>query len=165
MIVELSVNGLNDYYKRLKKASEMLKKMKPKFIEKSLSYIQDKANEHIQTTTGNSSWYVLTHELENSWVINILEKSLINYCSHAAFVEYGTGSVGKGTHPDSGNYSYDVKGHGDEGWFFYDKEHNLHWTKGMEAHAFLFDAVNDYLYHGGFDTIINEVLNEVFGGL
>ena len=120
MIVELSVNGLNDYYKRLKKASEMFKKMKP---------------------------------------------TLINYCSHAAFVEYGTGSVGKGTHPDSGNYSYDVKGHGDEGWFFYDKEHNLHWTKGMEAHAFLFDAVNDYLYRGGFDTIINEVMNEVFGGL
>ena len=30
MIVELSVNGLNDYYKRLKKASEMFKKMRPK---------------------------------------------------------------------------------------------------------------------------------------
>ena len=41
----------------------------------------------------------------------------------------------------------------------------MHWTKGMEAHAFLFDAVNDYLYRGGFDTIVNEVMNEVFGGL
>ena len=39
MIVELSVNGLNDYYKRLKKASEMFKKMKPEIHQKNLYHI------------------------------------------------------------------------------------------------------------------------------
>uniref|UniRef100_UPI0022E27273 hypothetical protein n=1 Tax=[Eubacterium] hominis TaxID=2764325 RepID=UPI0022E27273 len=86
-------------------------------------------------------WYVLTHQLENSWVVDLTKKTLRNICPYSAFVEYGTGIVGAGTHPDSGDYQYDENGHGDSGWFFL--------------------AVSDYYYKGEAERILDELINEM----
>ncbi|MEG0409191.1 MAG: hypothetical protein RR623_09990, partial [Bacilli bacterium] len=91
--------------------------------------------------------------------------TLINDCAYSAFVEYGTGIVGKGTHPDPKNYQYDVNSHGEKGWGFKDKNGNLHFTKGMEAHRFMYNAVNDYCMKGEYKRIFKEAVNKELGGL
>ena len=62
------------------------------------------------STTGGSSWYQVTGKLSRSWIKDYDLGTLINYCGYSAFVEYGTGVAGKGTHPDAQGYQYDVNG-------------------------------------------------------
>ena len=66
-----------------------------------------------------------------------------NDSDHAVYVEFGTGIVGA-RNPYENNtigYKYDIKGHGDKGWYYYD-EHDgqLHWTKGMPSRPFVHDT-------------------------
>lgn len=60
---------------------------------------------------------------------------------YAAFVEYGTGIVGERVphpEPETGNWAYDVNGHGDEGWWYWND--GWHFTKGMAARPFLYET-------------------------
>ena len=68
MKVSLSVNGVNKLLKFSKVLQKDMPTLEKRFVEKSLAFIQERANEYIKATTGNSDWYVLTHQLENSWV-------------------------------------------------------------------------------------------------
>lgn len=62
-------------------------------------------------------------------------------CNHGAFVEFGTGIVGKRNqkHPSQIPWEHDIQGHGDSGWFYYD-ESGRRWTKGMPSRPFLWDT-------------------------
>ena len=63
---------------------------------------------------------------------------------YAIYVEYGTGIVGAGDpHPEAdGNWNYDVKGHGQEGWFYRnDKDGKVHWTKGFISRPFMYNTL------------------------
>ena len=60
---------------------------------------------------------------------------------YAAFVEYGTGIVGeRAPHPgaESDMWTYDVNGHGDEGWWYLNN--GWHFTTGMAARPFLYET-------------------------
>lgn len=61
---------------------------------------------------------------------------------YAAYVEFGTGVVGKGSpHPDPQGYQYDVNQHGDEGWVYYDDyTGKFRWTKGFESRPFMYNT-------------------------
>ena len=80
---------------------------------------------------------------------------------HAAFVEFGTGVVGRGTHPDIAQtvYAYDVNGHGEKGWTYYDpiRERYVH-TKGHKANPFMYHTAQ-YL-----NGIANITAGEVIDG-
>jgi len=59
-------------------------------------------------------------------------------CKHAAFVEFGTGVVGKENPHPTIPRPYDTKGHGEAGWWYFDEdEHRLRWTKGMPSRPFM----------------------------
>ena len=61
--------------------------------------------------------------------------------SYAIFVEYGTGIVGASNpHPEPApGWKYDVNGHGEKGWTYFDEKQNRsRWTKGEPAHAFVY---------------------------
>lgn len=61
-------------------------------------------------------------------------------CPYAIYVEYGTGIVGAASpHPEAeGNWDYDVKDHGEEGWVYRsDKDGKYHWTKGYISRPFM----------------------------
>lgn len=161
MNIPMSVNGIGMFLKYAKTIKSNLPYVEKQFTQRSLEFIKERANEYIRETTGNSDWYVLTHQLENSWVIDIVQQTLVNVCRYSAFVEYGTGIVGTGTHPNSENYQYDQGEHGDSGWFFFDDEGILHWTRGMEAHAYLYNAVSDYYNKGEAGRILSEIVEEM----
>lgn len=69
---------------------------------------------------------------------------IYNVCNHALFVEFGTGIVGsRSPHPhDTIGYSYDVNGHGDNGWYYRDED-GWHWTKGMPSRPFAHDTFEE----------------------
>ena len=164
--LSLSIKSVRETKRKFLFMRNNLPAVKRLFVERSLDYIEERAKEYIRSTVGGSSWYVPTGTLENSWVKNIDTGMLENTCWHAALVEYGTGIIGKGTHPDpASGYQYDVNNHGEEGWFFYDQEGNIHWTRGMVAHRFLYDAINDYYYRGQYKVIFRDVMNELMKGI
>ena len=65
---------------------------------------------------------------------------------YAVFVEFGTGVVGAGQpHPDlPASWTYDVNGHGDSGWWYYDEvTGTLGWTKGFVSRPFMYNTARD----------------------
>lgn len=163
--IPLSINGVNKGKQKLQLVANSLPKVRDEFIKRSLMFIETRAKLYIRSTTGSSDWYELTKTLENSFAKDIKLGTLVNNCFYAGFVEYGTGIIGNGTHPLSKNYQYDMNGHGEAGWFFLDENGVLHWTQGMEAHRFMYDAINDYCERGEFKHIFNEVMDKYIGGI
>lgn len=80
-------------------------------------------------------------------------------CQWAKFVEFGTGVVGENRpHPDTSivGWKYDVNDHGEKGWFYF-RDGEWHWTKGMPSRPFMFETAMD------LKRIIEETAREVFG--
>lgn len=62
---------------------------------------------------------------------------------HSAFVEMGTGVVGKNNPNPNDTYPgwvYDVNEHGEAGWKYIGKDGKWHWTKGMPSRPFMYDT-------------------------
>lgn len=96
--------------------------------------------EYNGSTPNGASWMVITD------------------CPWAFYVEFGTGIVGANSpHPDTSiaNWKYDLNQHGDMGWYYF-KDGDWHWTKGMPSRPFM--------YQTGMDlrTRIENVAREVF---
>lgn len=80
-------------------------------------------------------------------------------CPHAAFVEFGTGVPGsRNPHPDTSlvGWRYDVNEHGDAGWFYF-KDGEWHWTKGMISRPFMYETGRD------LKKLVSKTAKEVFG--
>lgn len=61
-------------------------------------------------------------------------------CDWAAFVEFGTGVVGKeNPHPEANGWKYDINEHGESGWFYF-KGGAWHWTRGMPSRPFMYET-------------------------
>lgn len=69
---------------------------------------------------------------------------IISTAPHSAFVEMGTGIVGKENPNQNGSipgWVYDVNEHGEAGWtYFNEKDGKYHWTKGMPSRPFMYDT-------------------------
>lgn len=78
---------------------------------------------------------------------------------YAAYVEFGTGVVGKGSpHPNPQGYQYDVNQHGDEGWVYYDDESGkFRWTKGFKSRPFMYNTARQ------LEKECKKIAEEVFG--
>ena len=75
-------------------------------------------------------------------------------------MEFGTGVVGQESpHPDTSivGWKYDMNQHGDMGWYYF-KDGEWHWTKGMPSRPFLYQTGMDLRER------IEEIAREVFAG-
>ena len=79
---------------------------------------------------------------------------------YAAYVEFGTGVVGKSaSHPNPGDWQYDVNNHGDEGWVYYDDYSGaFRWTKGFKSRPFMYNTARELEKNCG--KIAKEVFNK-----
>lgn len=80
-------------------------------------------------------------------------------CPWAIFVEFGTGAVGAANpHPDTSivGWKYDVNSHGEAGWFYF-KDGEWHWTKGMPSRPFMYETSMEIM------RIATKTAREVFG--
>lgn len=160
-----SQKGISQTIRKFETIKSKVPQLEQEFKRRSLDYLEKRAKHYISKTTGGSSWYVLTHTLENSFVKDYSLGTLINDCWYSAFVEFGTGVSGKGTHPNPRGYQYDVNGHGENGWYFFDDEGNLHFTTGMKAHRYMYDAISDYVVGGEYKRIFEKSFKTVMGGI
>lgn len=107
-----------------------------------------------------------------AWYTGELESSISGYFSpstgvgiikagapYAVYVEFGTGVVGASApHPAPTGWAYDVNGHGESGWWYYNpNDGRVHWTKGMESRPFMYNTVRE------LEQICVSVAKEVFG--
>lgn len=109
---------------------------------------------------------VYTAELLNSMEIragdviqNGAQYKVYTGCPWAAYVEFGTGVVGKSNpHPDVSivGWRYDVNEHGEHGWHYY-KDGAWHWTKGMPSRPFMYETATE------LSMRVSEIAKEVFG--
>ena len=78
---------------------------------------------------------------------------------YAAYVEFGTGVVGsQSRHPNPGKWQYDINGHGDEGWVYYDDESGkFRWTKGFKSRPFMYNTARE------LERDCKKIAEEVFG--
>lgn len=162
---KLSQKGIAKTIRKLETIQRKLPQVEIEFKRRSLDYIEKRARHHISRSIGGSSWYQITHTLENSWVKDYELGKLVNNCWYSSIVEFGSGIRGQGTHPDPKNYQYDVNGHGENGWYFFDDDGNLHFTTGMEAHRFMFNAIQDYVVGGEYKKIFSKSFDTVMRGV
>lgn len=79
-------------------------------------------------------------------------------CAWAQFVEFGTGIVGsENPHPEVNGWKYDVNEHGEKGWFYF-KDGEWHWTKGMPSRPFMYETAKELR---DMDVILH-IAREVF---
>lgn len=76
-------------------------------------------------------------------------------CPYAVYVEMGTGVEGDANpHPDTSILGFEVKydrnGHGQAGWWYYDEQGKLRWTRGTRSKPFMYNAAQELKRrHGG----------------
>lgn len=160
--LNFSEKGIKRGQDILNKLASTVPQLEKNFLDKSIDYLYDRAVYHIQESTGNSAYIPTGELLEGMKKDNELHR-IFNDCSHAMWVEYGTGIIGQGTHPQPANgYQYDVNNHGELGWTYKGNDGNYYHTAGMEAHRFMFDAVIDYKMKS--KEIFSQCFDEWVGG-
>ena len=81
---DLSVDGINQMIQDIKKLEKALPIVQEQFIKLSLNYLEDRAKEYIKNSIGGSSWYQITHTLENSFRKDPAIGKIINDCWYSA---------------------------------------------------------------------------------
>ena len=80
-------------------------------------------------------------------------------CPWAKYVEFGTGITGShNPHPNTSvsGWKYDVNEHEESGWFYY-RDGEWHWTKGMPSRPFMYETDLELILE------ISKIAKEVFG--
>lgn len=80
-------------------------------------------------------------------------------CPWAKYVEFGTGITGSHNPHQNASVSgwkYDVNEHGESGWFYY-RDGEWHWTKGMPSRPFMYETDLELILE------ISKIAKEVFG--
>lgn len=95
---------------------------------------------------------------DNLGVIGMSDGNLVN---PLYFIEFGFGIVGK-NNPMQGNeendWEYDINGHGEKGWFFYDNYGQLVHTQGREGINFMYNTIQKY--RTAWKDYLIQLLNE-----
>lgn len=125
-------------------------------VEKGVKQFEKLANEMddiVEVGLANSAEKIrekLIEEMDSFGITSLQSSIIIDIGSdgftlmvgaeHGVFIEYGTGIRGsENPHPEP--WQYDVNGHGEEGWWYYDADHKLHWTAGTEAKPFFYNTM------------------------
>ncbi len=154
---------------KLRKYQKLLKRANQEFMIESLEWIKENANENLKSRVG---YFAGTLNLKNYWVINEINEStyeLRNTNDKGAYVEFGTGIVGLGSHEkaDEVNYEYDVNNHGAFGWSWYNSKDNymVRGFTGYEGKSFLWDAFFEYYSSGEFTRIYERTYRQIIGSI
>lgn len=128
---------LQDYQKDLtKKCEEFVRRLAEKGVEIAKMKIAD----YDAIYTGE---LLASINSEQGAVIqNGAQWIVYTNCPWAKFVEFGTGIVGeRSPHPNTSivGWKYDVNEHGEKGWFYF-RDGEWHWTKGMPSRPFMFET-------------------------
>lgn len=166
--VELSSKGLQQLKNELLEFKSNLQNIKTSFIENSLDWIITQANYYFMERTRKHGSSSLTNIMQ-LWVYYPIDDNtyrLVNESEVGAYVEFGTGIVGKldtNNRASQVGWQYDVNNHGNDGWTYYNEEIGAYvHTKGYAGKSFLYDAFWDYFYHKEYLNILNQTINGTY---
>lgn len=131
--IDEAIRQLNDYEKKLK---QNVTKFMSKLLETGVDVAKVKIVELGAIDSGEleSSMQYMLYREGNKGV-------LFTECTHAAFVEFGTGVKGSASPHPTLPWSYDTQGHGEDGWYYYDTEQGrIRFTKGMPSRPFMYET-------------------------
>ena len=147
------------------RAIQEVKDFKKEFLEKCNRLIEALTDEGVKVAKLKVQELdaVFTGELMNSiegyysptYNVGIIKAGAY----YAAYVEFGTGVVGSASpHPNTQGWQYDINGHGDEGWVYYDDYSNdFRWTKGYKSRPFMYNTARE------LEKECARIAKEVFG--
>ncbi len=134
--------------KDIDRAIRQVKKFRSQFIEKCNKLVEalTESGQQVARIEVQQLDAVFTGELLNSidsyysptYNVGIIKAGAY----YAAYVEFGTGVVGsQSPHPSPVGWQYDVNGHGDEGWVYFDDySGEFRWTKGFKSRPFMYNT-------------------------
>lgn len=151
--------------KDINRAIRQVERFKKSFIEKCnrlVEVLTDEGTEIAKLKVAELD-AVYTGELMNSiegYYSPSLQAGIIKAGAYyAIYVEFGTGVVGsQSPHPNPQGWQYDVNGHGDEGWVYYDDESGkFSWTRGFKSRPFMYNTARQ------LEKECKRIVEEVFG--
>lgn len=91
---------------------------------------------------------VESSELQDSFRYTLYKEGnkgiIFTGCSHACFVEFGTGVKGSASPHPTMPWAYDSNGHGEDGWYYYDtKQGRVRFTQGMPSRPFMYETARE----------------------
>lgn len=131
--INAALKELKSYHKKVKQAAAKLVKM---LTEQGVEIAQLNVSDMKALDSG---------ELYNSIFAKYERNAgfVVADAAHAAFVEFGTGIVGKDNpHPQIAiaGWHYDVNSHGELGWWYIGRDGQYHWTKGMPSRPYMYQT-------------------------
>lgn len=141
--ISVSLGNIDDAIRQLeeyeKKVQQNIEKILQKLLESGVEIAKAKVIELGAVNFG---------ELENSFAYALYKEDnkgiIFTDCSHACFVEFGTGVRGANSPHPTLPWAYDTNKHGDDGWWFYNEEQGIggH-TRGWESRPFMYNTATE----------------------
>ena len=156
--IDTAIREIEGYRKELERKVNAL-------MERLVNHGVDVAKMFVRQMDANYTGY-LESSIEGYYNPQLHAGWIMAGTPYAIYVEYGTGVVGEGTHAGVGSidamgamsYTYDVNGHGEAGWNYYDPLTDHWWhTMGMAARPFMGMTATV------LDKTCEQIASEVFG--
>lgn len=144
----LSQKSIEELIKNLSNYQKELENSKKYILEALAKYTQERVKYYISETVGKGTYIPTNTLLESISISEIVDDMVRVYTNiaYAKYVEFGTGVIAKtNPHPKASEFGwiYDKNEHGEMGWVYKASDGNCYWTKGEDAHQFMYRAWQD----------------------
>jgi len=142
--IDAALKQLDDYIKSLEtKTSALVKRLVDDGVSIAKAQVID---------LGAFETFELSSSIDGMMYVKGDKGVIFTNCPYAAYVEFGTGVVGKGSPHPKFPWAYDINNHGEDGWWYPTDETdpNPHkhtyngqlyaWTKGMPSRPFMYNT-------------------------
>lgn len=141
--ITVSLGNIDDAIRQIE---EYEKKVQEKIKEFLTRLLEDGAN--IAKAKIIELKAVESSELQDSLQYTLYKEGnkgiIFTDCSHACFVEFGTGVRGSVSPHPTMPWAYDSNGHGEDGWYYYDtKQGRVRFTQGMPSRPFMYETARE----------------------
>ncbi|MBE7091736.1 MAG: HK97 gp10 family phage protein [Clostridiales bacterium] len=141
--ITVSLGNIDDAIRQIE---EYEKKVQEKIKEFLTRLLEDGAN--IAKAKIIELKAVESSELQDSFQYTLYKEGnkgiIFTDCSHACFVEFGTGVRGSASPHPTMPWAYDSNGHGEDGWYYYDtKQGRVRFTQGMPSRPFMYETARE----------------------
>lgn len=138
---------MKNYRGRIQKqiTREVMSQMKTLGVEIIKTEIQDALMLRLKGGEPNYTGHLMNSVVADGRIGSNLLKFRVE-APYGAYVEFGTGVIGRNSKIDSSyqskhGWKHDINRHGLLGWFYYDElEGRLRWTQGQEATSFMLNS-------------------------
>lgn len=141
--ITVSLGNIDDAIRQIE---EYEKKVQEKIKEFLTRLLEDGAN--IAKAKIIELKAVESSELQDSFQYTLYKEGnkgiIFTDCSHACFVEFGTGVRGSASPHPTMPWAYDSNGHGEDGWYYYDTQQGrVRFTQGMPSRPFMYETARE----------------------